>query len=207
MQHIAGLIRLRALLIVHLRNDDTCVWVMRETKRFLIDNVSHYPHLKLEYVSIDEDDRVDRLRRVVPKKKKKELGDDGEGKDKKEEGKKKDKAAEAAQKLASFEALGGEAGDGGEVDVSAVVAAGMAELYSGSESEEDDVDEDENEDEDEEWDGDSYYTDGEGVGNGSSGGSGKLQPGQKIETIEGLQFCDVDEGVRIFQKEIVAGRL
>ena len=56
MQHVAGLAALRALHVVHLRNDDTCVWVMRETKRFLIDNVSHYPDLPLEWIAIDEDD-------------------------------------------------------------------------------------------------------------------------------------------------------
>jgi hypothetical protein len=30
--------------------------------------------------------------------------------------------------------------------------------------------------------------------------------GQKIETVEGISFCDI-EGVRIFKKEVVAGRL
>ncbi|KAK0715673.1 hypothetical protein B0H67DRAFT_581269 [Lasiosphaeris hirsuta] len=61
MQHLAGLVSLRALHIIQLRNDDTCVWVMRETKRFLIDNLSHHPHLKLEWISVDDDDRVERL--------------------------------------------------------------------------------------------------------------------------------------------------
>ena len=73
MQHLSGLVSLRALHIVRLRNDDTCVWVMRETKRFLIDNVSHHPELKLEWVSVDDDDRVERLIRPsnYPKKDKK----------------------------------------------------------------------------------------------------------------------------------------
>lgn len=46
---------------------------MRETKRFLIDNLSHHPHLKLEWISIDDDDRVERLLRPsdFPKKDKK----------------------------------------------------------------------------------------------------------------------------------------
>ena len=61
MQHLSGLVNLRALHIIQLRNDDTCVWVMRETKRFLIDNLSHHPHLKLEWISIDDEDRVERL--------------------------------------------------------------------------------------------------------------------------------------------------
>ncbi|KAL2255021.1 hypothetical protein VTK26DRAFT_4330 [Humicola hyalothermophila] len=205
MQHIAGLVSLRALLVVHMRSDDTCVWVMRETKRFLIDNVSHYPHLKLEYVSIAEDDRVDKLVRVVRKKKKSGEGAE-QGKSGSSSKTKKDKAAEAAQKLASFdEQLG-------EVDVSAVVAAGMAELdvsSSGSEEEGEDFDDEEDSESGADVEGDDdggHDTDGE-VGGGGSGSGGKLQPGQKIEVIEGLQFCDVDESVRIFQKEIVAGRL
>ena len=74
MQHLSGLVSLRALHIVQLRNDDTCVWVMRETKRFLIDNLTHHPHLKLEWISIDDDDRVERLIRAsdLPKKDKKQ---------------------------------------------------------------------------------------------------------------------------------------
>jgi len=61
MRKMANLVSLRALHIVSLRNDDTCVWVMRETKEFLLDNLSHHPEMKLEWVSIDEDDRVDRI--------------------------------------------------------------------------------------------------------------------------------------------------
>lgn len=63
---------LRALHIINLRNDDTCVWVMRETKRFVIDNLSHYPELKLEWLAIDDDERVERILRLkdTPKEKK-----------------------------------------------------------------------------------------------------------------------------------------
>jgi hypothetical protein len=61
MRKMANLVHLRALHIISLRNDDTCVWVMRETKEFLLDNLSHYPEMKLEWVSIDEDDKVDRI--------------------------------------------------------------------------------------------------------------------------------------------------
>ncbi|POS72764.1 F-box domain-containing protein [Diaporthe helianthi] len=64
LQHISGLVNLRALHIINLRNDDTCVWVMRETKRFVIDTLSHYPELKLEWLAIDDDDRVDRILRM-----------------------------------------------------------------------------------------------------------------------------------------------
>ncbi|KAM0592216.1 hypothetical protein ACHAP6_001959 [Verticillium nonalfalfae] len=41
-------------------SEDTCPWVMRETRRFLIDNLSHHPELALEWISID-DDRVERV--------------------------------------------------------------------------------------------------------------------------------------------------
>lgn len=64
LQHISGLAKLRALHIINLRNDDTCVWVMRETKRFIIDNLSHYPALKLEWLAIDDDDHVERIVRL-----------------------------------------------------------------------------------------------------------------------------------------------
>jgi len=168
MQHIAGLASLRALHVVHLRNDDTCVWVMRETKKFLIDNVSHYPDLKLEYIAIDEDDRVDQLIRVS--KKDAEGGDD-EGK----EGKgKKDKKGKGKQK-ATMPSL--DAGSAADLDVTALIAAELGDEGSSSGSEEDTDD-----------DGDDEFL------------------GQKIKTVEGLFFCEV-EGIDIFQKEIVAGRL
>ncbi len=73
MQQLAGLVSLRALNIIQLRNDDTCVWVMRETKRFLVDNLSHHPELKLEWIPIDDDTCAERILRPseVPKKPKK----------------------------------------------------------------------------------------------------------------------------------------
>ncbi len=76
MQQLDGLVSLRALHIIQLRNDDTCVWVMRETKRFLIDNLSHYPDLKLEWISIDEDCLAERIVRPseAPKKSEKAKG-------------------------------------------------------------------------------------------------------------------------------------
>ena len=61
MQQLSGLVELRALHIIHLRNDDTCMWVLRETKKFLVDNLSHHPEMKLEWLSLDDDDRVERL--------------------------------------------------------------------------------------------------------------------------------------------------
>lgn len=86
LQHISGLTNLRALHIISLRSDDTCVWVMRETKRFILDNLSHYPELKLEWLAIDDDDRVERIVRW------KEPTKDKEGKNKSAKSKGKEKA-------------------------------------------------------------------------------------------------------------------
>ncbi|KUI68878.1 hypothetical protein VM1G_03934 [Cytospora mali] len=84
LQHISGLVNLRALHIINLRNDDTCVWVMRETKRFIIDNLSHYPELKLEWLAIDDDERVERIIRwkESPKGKEKNKSAKSKGKEK-----------------------------------------------------------------------------------------------------------------------------
>lgn len=61
LQQIQQLTSLRALHIINLRNDDTCVWVMRETKRFVIDTLSHFPEMKLEWLAVDDDDHVERI--------------------------------------------------------------------------------------------------------------------------------------------------
>lgn len=55
---------------------------MRETKRFLIDNVSHHPELKLEWVSVDDDDRVERLIRPSSLSKKEKKSKKSKGKQK-----------------------------------------------------------------------------------------------------------------------------
>lgn len=40
---------------------------MRETKRFIIDTLSHFPNLNIEWLAIDEDDHVERItRRKAP---------------------------------------------------------------------------------------------------------------------------------------------
>ena len=185
MQHIAGLSELRALHVVHLRNDDTCVWVMRETKRFLIDNVSHYPDLKLEWIAIDEDDRVDQLVRVSPSKKEVDGNDsdsnsDREGssssskKKKDAKGKGKQKASTPAGGLGLFGAAGSSVVE--DLDISALIAAELGEEGSSSGSEEE------------------------------SDSEGEEEFGQKIKTVEGIFFYEVDD-VEIFQKEIVAGRI
>ncbi|KAH8680937.1 hypothetical protein BX600DRAFT_7847 [Xylariales sp. PMI_506] len=61
LQHLSGLMKLRALHIITFRSDDTCLSVMRETRRFIVDTVSHYPKLQLEYISIGDEDHVERI--------------------------------------------------------------------------------------------------------------------------------------------------
>lgn len=72
LQQMQLLTNLRALHIINLRNDDTCVWVMRETKRFVIDTLSHFPEMKIEWLAIDEAEHVERIVRwkELPKEKK-----------------------------------------------------------------------------------------------------------------------------------------
>ncbi|KAM4056630.1 F-box-like domain-containing protein [Hirsutella rhossiliensis] len=60
MQYFSGLSNLRAINILHFKNNDTCIWVMREILRFIVDNLSHHPELKLEWIAM-EDERVDRV--------------------------------------------------------------------------------------------------------------------------------------------------
>lgn len=51
---------LRAINILHFKNTDTCISVMREILRFIVDTLSHNPKLKLEWIAM-EDERVDRV--------------------------------------------------------------------------------------------------------------------------------------------------
>ncbi|OAA62352.1 Cyclin-like F-box [Cordyceps fumosorosea ARSEF 2679] len=60
MQYFHELVNLRAINILHFKSNDTCLWVVRETLRFMVDNLSHYPDMKLEWIAM-EDDRVDRV--------------------------------------------------------------------------------------------------------------------------------------------------
>ncbi|KAK7415329.1 hypothetical protein QQX98_005973 [Neonectria punicea] len=69
MQYLPGLVALRALHILHFRNNDTCIWVMREVLNFIVDNLSHHPELELEWIAM-EDDRLDRVIRPSEKPKK-----------------------------------------------------------------------------------------------------------------------------------------
>jgi hypothetical protein len=71
MQYFSGLINLRAINILRFRNNDTCIWVMREILNFIVDNLSHHPELKLEWIAM-EDDRLDRVIRPT------DMPDEGE---------------------------------------------------------------------------------------------------------------------------------
>ena len=90
MQYFSGLVSLRAINILHFKNNDTCIWVMRETLRFIVDNLSHHPELKLEWIAM-EDDRVDR---VVRPSESQEPGT--EGREKREKSRNKGKAPATA---------------------------------------------------------------------------------------------------------------
>lgn len=61
---LPGFRALRALHLVHLRNEDTCVWVMQEVRHFLVDTLSHYPHLPLTYLATESAHTIDRIVRV-----------------------------------------------------------------------------------------------------------------------------------------------
>ncbi|KAH6856822.1 hypothetical protein B0I37DRAFT_83589 [Chaetomium sp. MPI-CAGE-AT-0009] len=141
MQHLPGLTTLRVLHVIHLRNDDTCMWVMRETKRFLIDMVSHYPDLKLKLVSIDEDDRVDKLVRFPePKKNAPTEQENGDGKKDGKKGKGKQKALTSIPTLISSGSVNAllDSTSGVELDVPALIASELVGLEDESSDEEGD---------------------------------------------------------------------
>ncbi|OHX00858.1 F-box domain-containing protein [Colletotrichum incanum] len=161
MQHISGLVSLRALNVTQFRNDDTCVWVMRETRRFIVDNLCHYPDLKLEWISID-DDRVERIIRPPPQT--------AAGKAEEKKNKKGKNKAGAGSSFGAFGGPGTATGTGGPGAFPPLPLPGW-ETDSDSDDEDTDI-----------------------VAN------------TKLETVEGVHFYDVWD-VRIFKKEVMAGRL
>ncbi|KAI1469963.1 uncharacterized protein F4812DRAFT_421070 [Daldinia caldariorum] len=70
IQRIAGLANLRALQLISFRTEDTCLSVMRETRRFIVDALSFHPELKLEWLALGDDERAVRIVRKpgVPRK-------------------------------------------------------------------------------------------------------------------------------------------
>ncbi len=149
---------LRALHTFQFRVEDTCVWVMRDFRKFTVDIVSHNPEMKLEYLALDTS--VERLtrRKSAPKKK--------TAKDIKGKGKAKELDLVSAKALAEL-ALGNSGPTSGWGDN----ANAYFDLVESSDDE-------------------------DGLG----------KSGLRIETVEGVRFCDVT-GVRIFEKEILSGRL
>ncbi|KAI0483127.1 hypothetical protein GGR56DRAFT_623035 [Xylariaceae sp. FL0804] len=159
IRHIVGLANLRALHFVFFRHDDACLSVLRETRRFVVDAVSHHPELKLEWVAGVGDDERDRdralriIRKPAAPKKEKSAKES-----KKDEDKGKDISGASSNPV-----LGG-----------VFPTLPTAGWDSPSDSDEDSDDE--------------------------------ALPGSKLEIVEGIAFYDV-WGVRIFEKEVIAGRL
>lgn len=60
-QYMSSLVRLRALHIISFRNEDTCLSVVRETRQFIVDTMSQHPDLPLEWISMGEADRAERI--------------------------------------------------------------------------------------------------------------------------------------------------
>ena len=61
LQHLTGFSNLFALHIHSFRNDDLCLSVMREMRRFIVDTLSYHPKMKLEWIAIGEDCRAQRI--------------------------------------------------------------------------------------------------------------------------------------------------
>lgn len=138
------------------------MWVMREFRKFAVDNISHNPDMKLEYLALDSS--VERLvRRTLSKSK-------TDKKDKKGKGKGNENVPLLAELVYGPTGVwpdGSGVGGGGSM-------AGLGFDWQDSE------DEDEM----------------------SAGG----KMGLRIETVDGVRFCDI-AGVKVFEKEILGGRL
>lgn len=133
---------------------------MRETRKFLVDNLSHHPHMKLEWISID-DDRVERIIRPPPQTPAAKA---------EEKRNKKGKSKPAGSAFGAFGGPGTSTGSGAPGSFPPLPMPGW-ETDSDSDDEDTDI-----------------------IAN------------TKLETVEGVHFYDVWD-VRIFKKEIMAGRL
>ncbi|KAL2171709.1 hypothetical protein VTG60DRAFT_2005 [Thermothelomyces hinnuleus] len=200
-QHINAFKTLRALHVHHLHNSDTCVWVVRETKRFLVDSISHNPDLKLDWIAIDEDERADRIMRLTEWVKldtgewwhkddlEHGLKEAAEKNKNKKKGKSKHHASSSSSSSSSSSPSSSNpvsaqlaSGVGVEdLDVSAIIAAELGENGGDSSGSENGIGDSSDED------GDEFL-------------------GQKTSLYQGVMFYEVDD-VRIFEKEVVAGRL
>lgn len=150
MQSLPGLKSLTAFRIVAFRSEDTCPWLSTELRQFTIDNLSHCPHLKLEYLAINS--TVSKIGR----REKRPKGPHGQ------------KAAGDSRRvrmgIGAVDAISGES-DSADADTDADADA--------------DADASESEDE---------------------------AAGLAMGIVASLKFCEV-EGVRIFEKDVLGGKL
>jgi len=163
-----GLTALRALHTIQFRTDDTCLWVMREFRKFAVDNIAHNPDMKLEYLALDTS--VERLVRRKQPKTGKEKAADKKGKGK---AKGMDNTSKALAELIIGLGSSSTWGDGGSSSSNGLATPVLFEWQESSDDE-DPV--------------------------------AISKTGLKVETIEGIRFCDVT-GVRIFETDVLAGRL
>ncbi|RYP65740.1 hypothetical protein DL769_006234 [Monosporascus sp. CRB-8-3] len=154
LQHLTGLTRLHALHILSFRSDDTCVSVLREMRRFMVDTLSHHPELKLEWIAVGDEGRAQQIIRR----------DDPPSSTKKKNTEEKDKGK---WKAPPFDANGHLSNSGG---------SGYPVFPAHG------------------WEPDSETDDGDDPTT------------LRLDLSEPLALYDV-WGVRIFQKEVVAGRL
>lgn len=157
---MASMESLRAIHTIQFRVDDTCVWVMREFRKFTVDIVSHNPDMKLEYLALDTS--VERLARRKSSPKKKPA-----------------KNVKGKGKMKEFDLLGSNA--------LAELALGTSGQSAG-------------------WDNANAYHAYFDLAESSDDEDELSKSGLRIETVEGVKFCEVS-GVRIFEKEILSGRL
>ncbi|KAI9833763.1 MAG: hypothetical protein M1819_003496 [Sarea resinae] len=161
LQSFSGLENLKAFHILGFRTEDTCTWVLRELRRFAVDNIAHNPHMKLEYIALDN--TLERLIRRPRKPKK---------------AKKAQALADPNQKLSTNGPPS--AGPPSDTIVNGSSGSGNASPSTA--------------------DGDSSSEDSDDLDSVASGA------GLKIETKEDRKFYDI-RGIRIFRKDVKAGRL
>lgn len=64
-----GLTSLRAIHVINLRIQDQCATIMGTFRKFIVDSVAHNPQMKLEYIAMQDVDRL--VRRTKPRDSKK----------------------------------------------------------------------------------------------------------------------------------------
>lgn len=154
MQSLPGLKSLTAFRIVAFRSEDTCPWLSTELRKFTIDNLSHCPHLKLEYLAINS--AASKPVSKIGRREKRPKGPHGQD----------------------------IAGDSGRVRL----GIGAVDAISG-ESDSADAD-----------------TDADADADADASESEDEAAGLAMGIVASLKFCEV-EGVRIFEKDVLGGKL